>query len=91
MAMTLGQRVRKARLEKGYSQKQLGEIIKTARYTTVGELECGHRFETAIKTIGDIARVLDISPNELFGWNEPQVFKVKVKLHRKARRCTCRR
>lgn len=63
--MTIGERIKKARLEKGYTQSQLAEMIGVAKNTITG-YETGTREPDAIK-INAIAKALNVSGDYLLG------------------------
>lgn len=67
--MTVGQRIKKIRLEKKMTQDELASRIHTTKQTI-------HKYENGIITnipsskIFDIANVLNTTPGYLMGWNE---------------------
>ncbi|MCI8670166.1 MAG: helix-turn-helix transcriptional regulator [Lachnospiraceae bacterium] len=67
--MTVGDRIRKRRIELGISQTELAERINSSKQTM-------HKYETNIITniptdkIEDIAKILETSPAYLMGWDE---------------------
>lgn len=63
--MTIGERIKKARLGKGYTQSQLAEMIGVAKNTITG-YETGTREPDAIK-INAIAKALNVSGDYLLG------------------------
>ncbi|MCD7918284.1 MAG: helix-turn-helix domain-containing protein [Clostridiales bacterium] len=72
----IGPRIRAARVAAGLSQKQLSERLELlAVYTcrgSISRIEHGKRAVTDIEIDG-IAKILQVSPNELFGWDEGKV------------------
>ncbi|MCC8065451.1 MAG: helix-turn-helix domain-containing protein [Clostridiales bacterium] len=69
----IGPRIKAARLAAGLSQKQLSERLELlAVYTcrgSISRIEHGKRAVTDIEIAG-IAKILQVSPNELFGWED---------------------
>lgn len=63
--MTVGERIKKARLEKNLTQKQLGERAKIAE-PTIRRYELG-RLNPKIETLQKIAKALEMSLGELMG------------------------
>ena len=66
----IGERIKMLREKKGYSQQQLSDKMELlAVYTcrgSISRIENGKRAVTDIE-IDAISKVLDVSPNELFG------------------------
>ncbi|NFL33882.1 helix-turn-helix transcriptional regulator [Clostridium botulinum] len=62
--MKYGLKIKLKRIEKGYTQKELGEKIKVTT-STVQKYEAGKR-EPKIKTMKEIAVVLGSTVQELF-------------------------
>ncbi len=69
----IGSRIREARVRAGYSQRQLSEQMELmAVYTcrgSISRIENGRRAITDIE-IYAICRVLNVSPDILFGWEQ---------------------
>ena len=63
-----GENMRKAREEKGLTQEQLAEILKT-KQNTISRWENGER-EPSLEMVVKIARSLDCDPNYLLGFDE---------------------
>lgn len=61
--MTIGERIKAARLDKGYTQEQLAQMIGVAKSTLTG-YEKGNREPDAMK-INALARVLDVTGDYL--------------------------
>lgn len=57
--MTIGERIKKARLDKGYTQEQLAQMIGVAKSTLTG-YEKGNREPDAMK-INALAKALDVT------------------------------
>ncbi len=65
--MTIGDRIKDARIKKGITQQQLASYIDVAKSTVAG-YETNQRSPDAVK-IGAIAKVLDVSGDYLIGVN----------------------
>lgn len=65
--MTIGERIKDARIKKGITQQQLASYIKVAKSTVAG-YETNQRSPDAVK-IGMIAQMLGISGDYLIGVN----------------------
>lgn len=63
--MIIGDRVKKSRIAKGYSQRELGDLIKVSKVSICG-YETGNRKPT-IDTFIDLVNVLGVSPEYLLG------------------------
>lgn len=67
----IGENIRNARIAAGISQKKLSEKLELlAVYTcrgSISRIENGKRAVTDIE-IQAICKVLNVSPNQLFGW-----------------------
>lgn len=71
--MTVGQRIKLKREEKGLSQKELANLIGYESKSAVSYIESDKR-EVPFDKLSEIAKVLDVSPNWLLGWSEEPVF-----------------
>ena len=63
--MLVGKRLKEARLKKGYTQQQLGQLINVTKVSI-----CCYENDTRtpnLETFQDLLRVLDVSPNYLLG------------------------
>ncbi len=60
----LGEKIKKIRLSKGYTQEELSEMIEVSQRTLSG-IERGVNFLTA-ETLDKIVKVFNISVNDLF-------------------------
>ncbi len=67
----LGLRVGMLRRSKDLSQKQLADAI-SASPTTVSNIEQGKLTGLHLDHLLGLVTVLEISPNELLGWTEPE-------------------
>ena len=63
--MIIGDRIRKRRVELGYSQKELGEIIKVSKVSICG-YETGNRTPNIEKFV-DLVNALNVTPSYLLG------------------------
>lgn len=63
--MIIGERIKKTRLEKGYSQKELGKLINVSKVSICG-YESGTRTPTIDKFI-NLINALDVTPEYLLG------------------------
>ena len=70
--MTVGQRIKLKREEKGLSQKELANLIGYESKSAVSYIESDKR-EVPFDKLSEIAKVLDVSPNWLLGWSEEPV------------------
>lgn len=64
-----GQNIRKYRVQKGWSQKQLGDAVNIDR-TEISRIENGERGAMSCTALRRFARVLGVSMDELMGENE---------------------
>jgi transcriptional regulator with XRE-family HTH domain len=64
--MTLGERIRRLRAHKGWSQRELARRAGV-RYALLSELETGKKGDTTFHNIQQIARALGITTNDLAG------------------------
>ncbi len=71
--MTIGERIRQARRERGLTQKQLGEVSETSE-TTVKQYELGKR-QPRLEQLQRIAAALDVPWTKLAG---EEVFEISV-------------
>jgi ribosome-binding protein aMBF1 (putative translation factor) len=65
----LGERVLLERRRKKWSQAELATKANINR-TIIPEIEHGRKPALSIETLGSLALALDMSPNELLGWEE---------------------
>lgn len=63
--MEVGQKIRKARLEKRLTQQELGEIVGVQK-SAIAKYESGRVVNIKRSTLLKIAKTLEISPGELF-------------------------
>lgn len=64
--MLIGERIRKARLEKGLSQEELGKIIDVSKVSICG-YEKGTRTPT-LENLMQLLEVLDMTPDDVLGY-----------------------
>ena len=64
----LGENLRKYRIEQGLTQKRVAKAISLDR-TTYTKYENGTT-EPSLATVLMLCRLLNASPNQLFGWDE---------------------
>lgn len=62
--MEVGQKIKKARLEKGMTQQELGDIIGVQK-SAIAKYESGRVVNIKRNTLQKIAKALDIRPSEL--------------------------
>lgn len=65
----LGQNIRKYRIQKGWSQKQLGDAVNIDR-TEISRIENGERGAMSCIMLRKFAKALGVSMDELMGENE---------------------
>lgn len=71
--MKLGERIKKARLEKGLTQIELAEIINTTKQN-IYKYEMSLITNIPLDKLEKIANALDVSPAYLMGWeDEPKI------------------
>lgn len=63
--MIIGERIKKERKRKGYTQEQLGAVLNVSKVSVCG-YENGTRTPT-IETFLDIVKTLNVDPNYLLG------------------------
>lgn len=62
--MTIGEKIKKARLEKGYTQEELGKLIGVQK-SAVAKYEKGKVVNIKRSVLAKISKVLEIPPVEL--------------------------
>lgn len=68
--MTMGERVRKARENKGYTQEELALKLGYKSRSSVNKIEKERDIPRSM--IVKIAEILDVTPAYLMGWDEPE-------------------
>ena len=80
--MTMGDRIRKARLEKGLSQAELAELLGYKSRSSINKIEVEGR-DIPRSSIVKFAQVLGVTPSYLMGWeeetSEPDALEVLMK------------
>lgn len=67
--MTVGQKIREARLKKGYSQAELAELLGYKSRSSINKIEVEGR-DIPRSSIVKFAKVLDVTPSYLMGWED---------------------
>ena len=62
--MNIGQKIKKARLEKGYTQEELAEMVGVKK-SAVAKWENGRVSEIKRSNLNKLSKALDINPNSL--------------------------
>lgn len=68
--MTVGERIREARKKKGLSQAELAAMLGYKSRSSINKIEVDGR-DIPRSSIVKFARVLDVTPSYLMGWDEP--------------------
>ncbi len=69
--MIIGNRIKNARMKKGYSQAELGQKIGVSKVSVCG-YELGSR-TPSLDTLLQIANHLDLDPNHILGYDVPVI------------------
>lgn len=69
--MELGQKIKKARLERGLTQQQLGDMVGVQK-SAIAKYENGRVVNIKRSTLQKIASALEIAPSELMFDKSPQ-------------------
>lgn len=69
--MTLGERIKKLRLESGLTQEELAKEIGYSTKTSISKIE-NDVLDINQSTIVALARALKTTPSVLMGWTEPE-------------------
>lgn len=69
MTISPGQRIRELRILSGLSQEELGRRVGVQR-AAINKYEKGTVENIPIKTIEQLARIFDVSPTYIVGWQE---------------------
>ncbi len=67
--MTLGEKIKNARLKKGYSQTYLAEMLGYKSRSSINKIECGER-DVPKNIIEKLAGILEVTPAYLMGWED---------------------
>ena len=74
--MTIGQKIRAKRMERGWSQRDLAAKMHYSDHSTIGKIETG-KVDIPQSRIVQFAEVLDVSIAYLMGWEEENGQKEK--------------
>lgn len=66
----INKRLKEIRIEKGFSQTELAEALGTTQ-GAIGKYERGE-LDLNTEKITQICKILNVSPNDLFGWDSPE-------------------
>lgn len=77
--MTIGERVKEARLRKGYTQEELARLLGYKSRTSVNKIEMGRDIPRSM--VVRLADILDVTPAYLMGWDEPESANVSTVYH----------
>ena len=69
--MTIGERIKEKRMEKGWSQRDLAAKMQYSNHSTIGKIESG-KVDIPQSRIVQFAEVLNVSIAYLMGWDEEQ-------------------
>ena len=69
--MEIGQKIKKARLERGMTQQELGDIVGVQK-SAIAKYECGRVVNIKRSTLQKIAKALNIRPSELLFNESPK-------------------
>lgn len=70
--MEIGQKIKKARLERGFTQQELGAIVGVQK-SAIAKYESGRVVNIKRSTLQKIAKALNIRPSELIFNESPKV------------------
>lgn len=65
----IGEKIKTARLQKGYTQEELGKLIGVQK-SAVAKYEKGRVVNIKRSVLAKLSQALDIPPAELVGWTE---------------------
>lgn len=71
--MTIGERIKAARVKKGYSQTELAELLGYKSRSSINKIEKEGR-DIPRSIIVRLAELLDVTPAYLMGWEEESIF-----------------
>ena len=66
--MTVGERIREARLKKGYSQSELAKLLGYKSRSSINKIEVDGR-DIPRSSIVQFAKILGVTPSYLMGWD----------------------
>lgn len=67
--MTVGERIREARLKKGYSQSELAKLLGYKSRSSINKIEVDGR-DIPRSSIVQFAKILGVTPSYLMGWED---------------------
>lgn len=67
--MTMGERIKKAREAKGYSQTELAHLLGYKSRSSINKIETQGR-DIPRSSIVEFSKVLGVTPSYLMGWDE---------------------
>lgn len=67
--MTVGEKIREARLKKGYTQTELAELLGYKSRSSINKIEIDGR-DIPRSSVIKFAKVLDVTPAYLMGWED---------------------
>lgn len=67
--MKTGEKIKEARVKKGYSQTELAEMLGYKSRSSINKIECGER-DVPKNVIEKLANILDVTPAYLMGWED---------------------
>lgn len=68
--MTIGERIRFMRIEKGWTQDELAKKMGYTNRSTIWCIETG-RNDVTSSTVVKFAEVFGVTPSEIMGWGKP--------------------
>lgn len=74
--MTVGERIKQARLKKGYTQAELAELLGYKSRSSINKIETEGR-DIPRSSIVKFANVLDVTPAYLMGWENIENSEIK--------------
>ncbi len=69
--MKMGEKIRQSRIQKGYSQVELAEMLGLKSRSSINKIEMGER-DISKKHIEKLAEILGVTPVYLMGWENKQ-------------------
>ena len=67
--MTVGEKIREARLKKGYTQTELAELLGYKSRSSINKIEVEGR-DIPRSSVIKFAKALDVTPAYLMGWED---------------------
>lgn len=78
--MTVGEKIKEARLKKGLTQQELADLLGYKSRSSINKIEVGGR-DIPRSQIVQIAKALDVAPAYLMGWTQYGTQLRKARLH----------